>query len=95
MVNCCAPESITAAIPDLVALGKPAGGYANTFVPVPTGWTLDGKEDNDGLIALRDDLEPGHYARHVSDWLDAGARIVGGCCGTSPEHIARLHDLIH
>ena len=95
MANCCAPESITAAIPDLVALGKPAGGYANTFVPVPTNWTLDGKTEDDGVIALRDDLEPAHYARHVSDWLDAGARIVGGCCGTSPEHIARLHDLIH
>lgn len=95
LVNCCAPESITAAMADLVALGRPAGGYANTFVPVPQEWTLDGKDDEDGLIPLRGDLQPAHYARHVSDWLDAGARIVGGCCGTSPEHIARLRQLIN
>ena len=95
LVNCCSPESITAAMPDLVALGKPAGGYANTHVPVASDWTLGGEGDDDGLISLREDLEPAHYARHVTDWLDAGARLVGGCCGTTPAHIARLRELIH
>ena len=80
---------------ELVALGKPAGGYANTFVPVPTDWTPGGDKDSDGLIPLRDDLGPAHYARHVEQWLDAGARIIGGCCGTSPDHIAKLRELIH
>ncbi|QPC44433.1 betaine--homocysteine S-methyltransferase [Kaustia mangrovi] len=28
------------------------------------------------------------YARLA---LDAGARIIGGCCGTSPEHLAAMH----
>ncbi len=95
MVNCCLPESITAAMAELVALGKPAGGYANTFVAVSPDWTLDGHAEGDGLIPLRDDLEPAHYARHVENWLGAGARIIGGCCGTTPDHIARLHELIH
>lgn len=95
MVNCCVPESITAAMAELVALGKPAGGYANTFTPVPPDWTLDGDKGSDGLIPLRDDLGPAPYARHVQNWLDAGARMVGGCCGTSPDHIARLKQLIH
>ena len=95
MVNCCMPESITAAMAELVALGKPAGGYANTFVPVAPDWTLDGDKDSDGLIPLRDDLGPAPYAKHVEDWIDAGARIIGGCCGTSPDHIARLRELIH
>ena len=27
------------------------------------------------------------YARIA---LDAGARIIGGCCGTSPEHLASM-----
>ncbi len=95
MVNCCVPESITAAMAELVALGKPAGGYANTFVAVPPDWTADGDAASDGLIPLRDDLGPAHYARHVEDWLAAGARIIGGCCGTTPDHIARLRELIH
>ena len=94
MVNCCVPESITAAMAELVALGKPAGGYANTFVPVPPDWTLDGDKHSDGLIPLRDDLGPAPYAEHVGHWLDAGARIIGGCCGTSPDHIAKLRELI-
>ena len=95
LANCCSPESIGAAMPALVALGKPAGGYANTFTPVPEDWTLDGEMESDGFIALRGDLGPARYAHHAQAWLDAGARIIGGCCGTSPEHIAKLHELVH
>ena len=29
-------------------------------------------------------------ATYVHMALDAGARIVGGCCGTSPEHLAAM-----
>ena len=50
LANCCAPESITAAMPDLVATGaEVVGGYANTFLPVPENWTLDGDQDWDGV----------------------------------------------
>src|SRR5690606_24738299 len=31
---------------------------------------------------------PADMARKVKDLIDAGARIIGGCCGTTPEHIA-------
>lgn len=31
------------------------------------------------------------YARLA---LDAGARIIGGCCGTSPRHLAAMHDAL-
>lgn len=95
LANCCAPESITAAMPALVGLGDwPAGGYANTFLPVPKDWTLDGEKPSDGKSKLRNDLDPEAYAGHAQAWLDAGARIIGGCCGTGPEHIARLKALI-
>ena len=91
LANCCPPESITAAMP---ALGRPAGGYANAFRPVPEDWTLDGEGEGDGLIPLRDDLDPETYAAFAADWLAAGASIVGGCCGIGPAHIARLRRLI-
>jgi S-methylmethionine-dependent homocysteine/selenocysteine methylase len=94
LVNCCSPESIEAAMPALAKLGKPAGAYANAFRPVPKSWTLDGKTDGDGLLPLRDDLDPEHYATHAAHWLDSGARVIGGCCGTGPEHIARLGQLL-
>ena len=91
LANCCAPESITAAMAQLVATGyRHVGGYANTFVPVPSDWTLDGTGDTDGLIPLRDDLDPDPYANFARDWLAAGATVIGGCCGTGPEHIRQL-----
>jgi len=26
-------------------------------------------------------------------WLDAGATVIGGCCGTRPAHIKRIAEL--
>ena len=33
---------------------------------------------------------PATYAKVVRPLLDAGARFIGGCCGSSPEHIAAM-----
>jgi 5-methyltetrahydrofolate--homocysteine methyltransferase len=33
------------------------------------------------------DLTPEEYARHAVPSVEAGAAIVGGCCGTTPDHI--------
>ncbi|HEY2419280.1 MAG TPA: homocysteine S-methyltransferase [Steroidobacteraceae bacterium] len=30
------------------------------------------------------------FAEHGCAWYDAGARLIGGCCGTNPEDIRRL-----
>ncbi len=95
LANCSAPESITAAMPDLVATGaEVVGGYANTFLPVPETWTLDGEQDWDGVIGVRDDLDPEPYGDFASQWLGLGANAIGGCCGTRPAHIARLREII-
>jgi len=92
LANCCPPESITAALPELVALApRPWGGYANAFRMVPAGW-----DATDGFTALgvRPDLDPDGYARHVQGWVAAGARLVGGCCEIGPEHIRRLREVL-
>jgi methionine synthase / methylenetetrahydrofolate reductase(NADPH) len=34
--------------------------------------------------------EPAYLGRMVPRLLDAGARIIGGCCGTTPDHIAAM-----
>ena len=34
--------------------------------------------------------EPAYFGRIVPRLLDAGARIIGGCCGTTPDHIAAM-----
>lgn len=84
LANCCSPEALTRGLPALLALGTPTGGYANTFHPIDP----DAKD-----VSHRDDLDAEAYAAHVADWIAMGARIVGGCCGTMPEHIARVRGL--
>lgn len=36
------------------------------------------------------DMEAEAFAAHMKDMLEAGARIAGGCCGTTPAYIAGL-----
>jgi methionine synthase I (cobalamin-dependent) len=36
------------------------------------------------------DAGPDDLAAHVRGYVDRGARIVGGCCGSTPEHIAAI-----
>lgn len=35
-------------------------------------------------------LTPDEYAARAARWIEEGAAIVGGCCGTTPAHIAAL-----
>ena len=35
-------------------------------------------------------VSPADFASNAGEWLDAGARIIGGCCGTTPEHTRAL-----
>jgi 5-methyltetrahydrofolate--homocysteine methyltransferase len=51
---------------------------------------------NAGLPALDEHgsptytLTPEQEGRLAPAWVQAGARVVGGCCGTSPEHLAAI-----
>jgi S-methylmethionine-dependent homocysteine/selenocysteine methylase len=36
------------------------------------------------------DVGPLEYAQLVAGWVRQGARLVGGCCGTTPAHIAAV-----
>ncbi|AZO29629.1 MULTISPECIES: homocysteine S-methyltransferase family protein [Mesorhizobium] len=88
LLNCCRPEAIAAALPELIALGGPVGAYANGFTSVEAlkhGGTVD-------VLHARHDLDPQAYAAQAVGWVDAGAGIVGGCCEVGPAHIAALRD---
>jgi homocysteine S-methyltransferase len=34
--------------------------------------------------------DPGYFGEYALAFCDAGARLVGGCCGTTPQHIAAM-----
>jgi methionine synthase / methylenetetrahydrofolate reductase(NADPH) len=37
---------------------------------------------------------PGYMADWAGRMLQAGARIVGGCCGTTPQHVAAMREIV-
>ena len=37
---------------------------------------------------------PEQMAGFVNRLLDAGANIIGGCCGTTPQHIRRIAEIV-
>jgi S-methylmethionine-dependent homocysteine/selenocysteine methylase len=41
-----------------------------------------------------DDIAPETLADEAERWLDQGARLVGGCCGTRPEHIRAIRERV-
>ena len=41
------------------------------------------------------DLSPEDMAEHLEEWAESGfLNIVGGCCGSSPEHIKAIGDAV-
>ena len=87
LLMCSSPENISAGLPRLRdAFGGVIGAYPNIdYNPLAR---LKGTEADDfyGLIPN----PPSRLAEYASEWMDVGAQIVGGCCGTGPEHIMAL-----
>jgi S-methylmethionine-dependent homocysteine/selenocysteine methylase len=89
LFNCSQPEVMEAAVREArTAAGDgplSIGVYANAFAS-----EADDAEANETLHGIRADLTPPLYLGWAKKWVDAGATMVGGCCGISPEHIGEL-----
>ena len=48
------------------------------------------KLDNSGKPIY--EVSPKDMGNQVQSWINAGARIIGGCCGTSPAHLKSIAD---
>jgi S-methylmethionine-dependent homocysteine/selenocysteine methylase len=89
MFNCAFPEAIEAALLELRPLtDKPLGCYPNRTDRVLSGWTLD----NDIALGSRADIDEQYFVAMSQRCIDAGATIVGGCCGIGPAYIKALAD---
>lgn len=82
------------------ALGCNCGGGIATFLPVVVALRANTTlplwvKPNAGLPELEDGRAvykqtPDEFGHFIPEILDAGANIIGGCCGTGPAHIKRL-----
>jgi homocysteine S-methyltransferase len=77
-VNCGGPELVLAAVETLVPLGVPVSAIPSAGLPRRAG---------DGFVYDVTPEDFGAFARRAST---LGVRMIGGCCGTTPEHVRRL-----
>jgi S-methylmethionine-dependent homocysteine/selenocysteine methylase len=92
LFNCSQPEVMEDAVKVAVDCVARAGGrqqigvYANAFPLINPSY----RGANAELHAIRGDITPASYAAFAERWIEAGATIIGGCCGVSPDHIRGL-----
>ncbi|WP_058301659.1 bifunctional homocysteine S-methyltransferase/methylenetetrahydrofolate reductase [Gorillibacterium timonense] len=73
------PDGIRRAIEKLDSLPElPLSVYPNAGLP--------GIEE--GKVTYR--AEPDYFADKVPGFMERGVRLIGGCCGTTPEHVAAI-----
>jgi methionine synthase I (cobalamin-dependent) len=75
-------HSPPSAIPDALALVRERWqGFAGVYPEIRS-------EGSNGALA------PAALAALAEGWIERGARVVGGCCGTTPEHVRALKDAV-
>jgi homocysteine S-methyltransferase len=79
LLNCAPPADIGAGMAELAPHARvPVGAYAHIGRFDPPEWLFT------------DEYPPTKYREAAARWKQAGSRILGGCCGTTPDHIAAL-----
>jgi S-methylmethionine-dependent homocysteine/selenocysteine methylase len=88
LFNCSSPGAITSAFvslkQELTRCSVPMGAYANVERPTDQG----------GPWVRMTEITPQAYANIASQWVELGARIVGGCCGTTPDDIRAMKEAV-
>jgi S-methylmethionine-dependent homocysteine/selenocysteine methylase len=79
LINCVPPAGVDLGLDAARDSGLPFGAYAHM-----------GEVDPDAGWPATKVLSPQEYAARAAGWLERGATILGGCCGTTPDHIGAL-----
>jgi S-methylmethionine-dependent homocysteine/selenocysteine methylase/SAM-dependent methyltransferase len=81
LVNCIPPDHVAGMVSYLRDFSDlPLGVYPNLGYFTDSGWRFDPGVGGD------------EYARMALEWREEGAQIVGGCCGTRPDHIVAARE---
>ncbi|MCX4243591.1 homocysteine S-methyltransferase [Paraliomyxa miuraensis] len=81
-VNCCAPAWVEPLVRRIASV---------TALPIVAYPNAGERYEHGGWCGDR--IAPAELGRLAQRWLAAGARAIGGCCRTTPAHVAALHRL--
>ena len=93
LLMCSRPECVSAGLPLLrQAFEGAIGAYANVgYNPMaPVG----GRPHRGHDLQEPGPYSPSSLAAFAQEWKEIGAQMVGGCCGTGPEHIMMMKSTI-
>ena len=85
-VNCVAAPAVEAQVAALRAR-LPATTRVIAYANI-------GYADEAGNWVTTDAVAPERYAAYAATWVEAGASVIGGCCGTTPETIRAVSRLL-
>ena len=91
LVNCAPPADIGGAIAKIkTATRLPYGGFAHIGRFSPPSWKFEFFPQ----FTETETWSPERYVSEAQHWHQHGATIIGGCCGTTPAHIAALKTML-
>ncbi len=79
LVNCVPTHRVSEFLEPLRDLPVPFGAYANAG------------EEQDEVGFTANPINPTTYVEFAEKWVEAGASLIGSCCGTGVEHVRELH----
>lgn len=81
LFNCAPVPDVTRALKEISKhYSRPLGAYAHVGRFDPPDWMFT------------DEYPPEKYLEAAREWRALGAQVLGGCCGTTPEHIRALKE---
>ena len=77
-------------IDNMIEIAKQIKTISRKPVVIQSNAGLPEYEDNE--IVYRE--SPSYFAEKTVELIDAGVSIIGGCCGTTPEHISAIRRVV-
>ena len=90
--SCVAYEDVIEAKNSFIESGLPFGFKINAFKEIPKGWKPDSSNPNLAL-GKNEDLTAFKFQEISKEFIDMGAKLIGGCCEITPSHISKIQDL--
>jgi 5-methyltetrahydrofolate--homocysteine methyltransferase len=77
-------------IDDMIEIAKQIKTISSKPIVIQSNAGLP--ENKDSVLVYRE--SPSYFAEKTIELIEAGVSIIGGCCGTTPEHIGAIRKVV-